>query len=166
MVFVTLVTQERSLNNRALKLKLLQHRIIERISNKDFHDQLAYIVQLKLFERPLAPLASEIVQGAPELHHLVDHSRVTVAKLISQNSQSLHRRQRVLDRNPIGRQQSVELATSPMQRAPLAPLPGSDHAGGSNLQPLKAAVTQKMNILGQSQSGSLSNSPVRADEQQ
>src|SRR5215468_5132198 len=108
-----------------------------------------------LGDDPMAPFASEIMQRAPNCHHLVHHARATIAKLVSQNPQTLHRSQCVLHRDPVGRQQAVEPAMSPMELSSIAPRPGGDHTGGSSLQSLKATVTQKMNLLRQTKSGSL-----------
>jgi hypothetical protein len=47
---------------------------------------------------PLTPFASEIMQRAPGHRHLVDHSRATIAKLLSQNPLRLHQGHRVLSR--------------------------------------------------------------------
>src|SRR5580765_5605518 len=110
-----------------------------------------------LGDDPVAPFASEIMQRASDRHHLVYHSRPTIAKLVSENPQSLHRCHRVLDHDPISRQQVVEPAMSPMEVSSIAPRPRGDHAGGPGVQSLKTAVTQKVDLLGQAQSRSLSH---------
>lgn len=113
---------------------------------------------VKLFgERPLTPVASEIIQRAPDRLHLVDHFWAAVAKVISQNPQSLYARQRLLDWNLVGCQQTVQSAMSPMRGASVAPRPGSDHAGGPNCQASEPTVAQKMNPLRETQPRPLSH---------
>src|SRR5437868_12373438 len=113
-------------------------------------------------EDPVAPFASEIMQRASDRHHLVNHSPPTIAKLVSQNPQSLHRCHRVLNRDPVSRQQAVESAMSPMEATSIAPRPRGDHASAPGVQSLKTAVTQKVDLLGQAQSRSLSHLLIMA----
>jgi hypothetical protein len=101
-----------------------------------------------LGDDPLASFASEIMQSASDRHDLVDHSLAAVPKLIPQNPQSLHRCQRMLHLDAVSRQQTVKLAMSPMQCASIASLPGRHYACSPSLQSFKAAVTQKVDLLG------------------
>ena len=63
---------------------------------------------------PLAAFVSEIVEGASDRHHLIDHPHATVAKFVSQDPQPFHRGQGMLHRNSVGSQQTVESAMAPM----------------------------------------------------
>src|SRR5262245_1026247 len=117
-----------------------------------------------LGDDPLASCASEIVQRASNHHHLVHHSLATVTKLVSQNPQTLHRCQRMLYLDAIGRQQTVELAMSPMQSSSLASLPRRHYACCSSCQSFKATVTQKRDLLRKRQPRSLSHFLIMAPD--
>src|SRR5258708_14097564 len=99
----------------------------------------------------LAALPSVIVQRAPNHHHVIDHSFAPIAKFVSQNSQSLHRREGMFHRDAFAGQSTVKTAASPMQSTSVTPLPGCHHIGFTNFQSLKPTIPQQQSFVGQSQ---------------
>src|SRR5579863_3247129 len=113
-------------------------------------------------QRPLAALPSEIVQGASDRHHFIDHPLPSVSKFVPQDSQSLHRSQGMFDRDAMACQLAVKIAPRPMQSATFRSLPGGRYFGLTGPQSFKSTVAQQEDILRQSQTCLLGHSLVVA----
>ena len=79
-------------------------------------------------QRSLAALPSEIVERAPDRHHLIDHSRSPVAKFIPQDFQAFDRSQCVLHLDPHTGQQTVKVTALAMQSSTIASCPRGNRA--------------------------------------